>query len=189
MMYIARILYPVKVLGPGERIGIWFAGCKHHCLGCSNPELWEANKAYLLEVWQAEEMIRNITKRNSVDGFTLTGGEPMEQATDISKLLEVVNDISNDVILYTGYMLEELVGKEQKKLLEQIAVLIDGRYREEFNDGAFLRGSANQKIHILNEVFREKYEEYLQYGKNEIQNFTLRNGIISVGIHNPGFKI
>lgn len=40
-MYIARILYPVKVLGPGERIGIWMDGCEHGCIGCSNPELWD----------------------------------------------------------------------------------------------------------------------------------------------------
>ena len=41
MIYVARILYPVKVLGPGNRVGIWLAGCDHKCLGCSNPELWE----------------------------------------------------------------------------------------------------------------------------------------------------
>lgn len=43
-MYIARILYPVEVLGPGKRIGIWFCGCPRRCEGCSNPELWEFQK-------------------------------------------------------------------------------------------------------------------------------------------------
>lgn len=36
-MYIARILYPVEVLGPGKRIGIWFCGCPRRCEGCSQP--------------------------------------------------------------------------------------------------------------------------------------------------------
>lgn len=45
-MYVARILYPVMVLGPGKRIGIWFVGCRHQCKGCSNPELWETAEKY-----------------------------------------------------------------------------------------------------------------------------------------------
>ena len=45
-MYIARILYPVEVLGPGKRIGIWFCGCPRRCEGCSNPELWEFQERY-----------------------------------------------------------------------------------------------------------------------------------------------
>lgn len=36
-MYVARILYPVEVLGPGKRVGIWFSGCPSKCKGCSNP--------------------------------------------------------------------------------------------------------------------------------------------------------
>lgn len=36
-MYVAGILYPVEVFGPGKRIGIWFSGCLSKCKGCSNP--------------------------------------------------------------------------------------------------------------------------------------------------------
>ena len=39
-MNVARILFPVQVLGPGNRIGIWLCGCNRACKGCSNPELW-----------------------------------------------------------------------------------------------------------------------------------------------------
>lgn len=74
-MYVARILYPVKVLGPGNRIGIWFTGCGHRCKGCSNPELWNMDEKYYITIQQVEALIRNIEKSNSVDGFTLTGGD------------------------------------------------------------------------------------------------------------------
>ena len=59
-MYIARILYPVQVLGPGKRVGIWFVGCKHKCKGCSNPELWNINETSYVTIEQVEKLIRNV---------------------------------------------------------------------------------------------------------------------------------
>ena len=174
-MYIARILYPVKVLGPGNRIGIWFAGCHHKCKGCSNPELWKADEKYFATIEQVEKLIR-------------TGGDPVEQADELTDLLTRVADISQDVILYTGYQIKELTSEAQIKLLDRISVLIDGEYKEELNDGAFLRGSSNQIIHILSDQYRDKYEKYIRENHNEIQNFMINNEVISVGIHNREFR-
>ena len=125
-MYIARILYPVQVLGPGKRVGIWFVGCKHKCKGCSNPELWNINETSYVTIEQVEKLIRNVAKENVIDGFTITGGDPMEQASEIADLLEKVKDISEDVMLYTGYEIAELTSDMHKKLLNKVAVLIDG---------------------------------------------------------------
>jgi anaerobic ribonucleoside-triphosphate reductase activating protein len=187
-MYVARILYPVKVLGRGNRIGIWVAGCNHRCKGCSNPELWNFDDRYLVTIQQVEQLIRNVAKENVIDGFTITGGEPMEQPEELSDLLERVKDISDDVILYTGYEIGELVLDKQKALLGKIAVLIDGQYREELNDDTFLRGSSNQNIIILNRKYEKLYSDYLKNGHNEIQNFMIKNEVVSVGIHKKDFK-
>lgn len=182
-MYVARILYPVKVLGPGDRIGIWLCGCKHKCKGCSNPELWECDDKYKTTVDNVLELINNIVANNHVDGFTITGGEPMFQYDELMILISKLKIISDDIIVYTGYTKEEL----DRKNLEGIAVLIDGKYIEELNDDTFLRGSSNQKVYILNEKYRRFYDEYLESGKNQIQNFTLKDGTISVGIHRADF--
>ena len=99
-----------------------------------------------------------------------------------------VADISQDVILYTGYQIKELTSETQIKLLDRISVLIDGEYKEELNDGAFLRGSSNQIIHILNDQYCDKYEKYIRGNHNEIQNFMINNEVISVGIHNKEFR-
>lgn len=187
-MYIARILYPVKVLGPGNRIGIWVAGCHHRCKGCSNPELWKVDEKYFVTIEQVEKLICTVAVEHEIDGFTITGGDPMEQADELTNLLTRVANISQDVILYTGYQRKELTSEAQIKLLQRVSMLIDGEYKEELNNGVFLRGSSNQIIHILSEQYRDKYEKYIRGNHNEIQNFMINNEVISVGIHNKEFR-
>ena len=182
-MYVARILYPVEVLGPGKRIGIWFCGCPHKCKGCSNPELWEFQEKYKTSLEAILTLIETIAKEHQVDGFTITGGDPMYQADDLQKLTMHLCKISSDILVYTGYEIEEL----PKEYLHNISVLIDGRYIEERNNNCKLRGSDNQRIHILNSDMKRKYDLYLQNASNQIQNFYTSDGIVSVGIHKPNF--
>ena len=92
--------------------------------------------------------------------------------------------------MYTGYELQELHDMKSdtvESILSKIAVLIDGRHIEEWNHNCTLRGSENQRIWILNETYRGAYEEYLKQ-ENKIQNFTIGNHVISVGIHKKGFQ-
>jgi len=182
-MYIARILYPVEVLGPGKRIGIWFSGCSHGCVGCSNPELWQQQEKHKISIDDILALIHQISDANPVDGFTITGGDPMEQSEDLFYLLKELKKISNDILVYTGFEKEELTEKQ----LENISVLIGGKYVEELNDNSLLRGSSNQRIQILEEKQRVKYETYLNIESNKIQNFTTNDGVVSVGIHKPDF--
>lgn len=186
-MYVARILFPVKVLGPGDRIGIWFDGCNHHCKGCSNPELWEQRDIYRTDKTKVMDLIKPIAETGGIDGFTLTGGDPFLQPEALEELLPLLNDISEDIICYTGYVYEDLK-ESYGHILNKIAVLIDGKYIEDRNNGVVLRGSDNQRIIILKEEFKEKYDEYITTSKNEIQNFRTRDTIISVGIHNKNYN-
>ena len=185
MMYVARILYPVEVLGPGKRIGIWFCGCPRRCEGCSNPELWEFDENKKISVEHLLELIDHIAESNHIDGFTITGGEPFFQPKDLELLLEKLSRLSEDILVFSGYRKEEI---EQFSSLENIAVLIDGPYIKERNHGLTLRGSDNQKIHILNERYRQRYEKYLTNEKSGIQNFLDGQSVISVGIHTPDYK-
>lgn len=186
-MYIARILYPVKVLGPGERIGIWMDGCEHRCKGCSNPELWDIKNKYKTNIELVSKMINSIRENWNVEGFTLTGGDPFYQVDALEELLPYFSSINKDILVYTGYSYET-VKEKYGHLLKYIAVLIDGKYIEEQNTGAVLKGSDNQKIYILKEEYKEKYAVYLRQEHSRIQNFTLADGVISVGIHLPGYE-
>ena len=183
-MYVARILYPVKVLGPGERIGIWFCGCPRRCEGCSNPELWNFQEKYKTSPETVLSLIEKISAKNKVDGFTITGGDPIFQAGDLLRLLDGIKKISDDIIIYTGYLKSEV----PQEILKNIAVLIDAPYIQSRNNNCILRGSDNQTIYILKEKYRATYEKYLSSTENQIQNFATNDGYISVGIHRADFK-
>ncbi len=189
-MNVARILYPVQVLGPGNRVGIWLCGCSRACKGCSNPELWRQLPEYEVSVDDVFSLVQRIACNHIIDGFTLSGGEPMDQADELSHLIRLISSISEDILVYSGYQIKELTSKNDPAIdsvLRSIAVLIDGAYIEDLNNNAFLRGSSNQRIHVLNKDFEDQYQRYLTEGKNQIQNFSTQDGIVSVGIHHPSF--
>lgn len=189
-MNIARILYPVKVLGPGKRIGIWVCGCDRKCPGCSNPELWERQQKYEIALPHLKKLIEGMVSEHEINGFTITGGEPTEQAKELSELITFLNFVNEDIIVYTGSSLEELrenPSEDIKSILASIAILIDGEYIEERNTDVVLRGSDNQRINILNPRYKDQYEDYLKTTHNQIQNFTTTDGVVSVGIHKRDF--
>ena len=190
-MNLARLLYPVTVLGPGNRVGLWVAGCSRRCPGCSNPELWLQREEYEASVETVEALIRKIAQTRKIDGFTVSGGEPMEQGRSLSSLFSALQDISTDILVYTGYEFAELSSSkspEAQSLLQCASVVIAGPYIEELNNNALLRGSSNQSIHILKEEHSALYQKYLCTSKNQIQNFSTTDGIVSVGIHRKTFQ-
>ena len=183
-MYISRLLYPVEVLGPGKRVGIWMTGCVHHCPGCSNPELWTQDEKYKTDADTVMRLIHMLADDDRIDGFTVTGGDPFYQPDALRELLPRLYEINRDILVYTGYEREEL----PQDILRYIAVLIDGKYVQERNRGEMLRGSDNQRIWVSGE-YRERYEAYARKERSPIQNFAAGNGsVISVGIHLPGYE-
>ena len=189
-MNVARILFPVQVLGPGNRIGIWLCGCNRACKGCSNPELWTKRDEFEIDVANVASLIRKVAESHIVDGFTISGGEPFQQADELLLLLSYLKPISTDILIYTGYRLEELRELNSESvngILDSAAVVVDGAYIEDLNDNSVLRGSSNQQIHILNPDHEDLYRKYLANTQNQIQNFNTVDGVVSVGIHRKTF--
>ena len=181
-MYIDRIIYPVKTLGPGNRLTIWTIGCPHHCMNCSNPELWDKDTQKDISVSDVAEIIK---KKRDIDGITITGGDPFYQSAE---LLELVKEIRfagiDDILIYTGYLYEHLMEDEtSKEILRNIAALVDGPYISELNDNIGLRGSSNQRLFVFNKNYEEKYK-YFESAKRQRQNFNYNGYVISVGIPN-----
>ena len=105
-------------------------------------------------------------------------------------LLSYLTPISTDILIYTGYRLEELRALNSESvngILDSAAVVVDGAYIEDLNDNSVLRGSSNQQIHILNPDHEDLYRKYLANTQNQIQNFNTVDGVVSVGIHRKTF--
>lgn len=182
-MYVDRLLYPVTALGPGNRIALWVAGCKRQCKKCANPELREKQVYQKITPQKLIEAINSVIEYG-IDGITVTGGEPFDQAIELGEVIDGLPE-TIDVLIFTGYKYEELLEREDaRELLSRVDVLIDGEYVDELNDNkSALRGSINQHILYLNKEIQPEYEEYLAEGR-KIQNFVYDYKTVSVGIHN-----
>ena len=99
-----------------------------------------------------------------VDGVTISGGEPFDQPQQLNRLVTLLHaELTEDILVYTGYTLEQLQLRncpDTNGVLDKIAVLIDGAYVEELDDGVGLRGSSNQKIHAFRQPERYAYMEH-----------------------------
>lgn len=187
-MLIDRILYPVTTLGPGKRLVIWTQGCSKRCINCASRGLWDFDKRKEMKVEDCISSIKKYLSSEEIDGITISGGDPVEQPQELLKLVKGLKQISDDIIVYTGYEFSELTelfdNNYIKELKNNVAVLITGRYVDEKNDNkSVLIGSTNQEIHYFNNKYKEKYMQYLSEGR-KIQNVYCGNGMISVGIHN-----
>lgn len=186
-MQVARIIFPVQSLGPGNRICIWVCGCKRHCYRCANPELQAFDSTKEIEIDSLCQMLAPIL--SMADGISISGGEPFEQTAELRQLIDFISPQVKDILIFSGYTQEELRARKDydtEHILSSVAVLIDGEYIDELNQGDTLRGSSNQHIHYLNTSIQPRYEEYLRQGR-KVQNVATSSGVFSIGIHNKDF--
>ena len=180
---LARMYYPVTVLGPGERLGIWLCGCSRGCEGCISPELQHYDASREFSAQEIAGMIR--ASGLHPDGITISGGEPFYHPKALNELLKSLISLSDDIIVFTGYKLSELKGSGSEAVdeaLGNIAVLIDGPYEAELNDGKGLRGSANQNIHVFKHP--ERYAG-LETAERKLQTVYHNGRLLTIGIPEP----
>ena len=177
---IARIYYPVKVLGPGSRAGIWLTGCNRGCRGCVSPELQPYDKTREVTAADVSNMLDRISGK--IDGFTISGGEPFYKSRALRELIHTISSYSDDIIVFTGYTLEELQNMNDpytNDVLRSISVLIDGPFDAALTLCKGLRGSANQRIHIF-----RNHDRYagIEDCITELQPVVYGNSLLTIGI-------
>jgi len=135
-------------LGPGRRLVMWVRGCQRRCAGCISPELQKPGIAEPL----GPIVDKLLPLLADMDGLTISGGEPFDQAETLVALLDILRAQQDcEVLVYTGYTIEELHAGDAAwdALLQRIDLLIDGVFIEEQSNNLQWRGSDNQRVHLL----------------------------------------
>lgn len=157
--------YPVTVLGPGRRIGIWLQGCSIRCKGCVSVDTWDADPLRAVKIQDLLGWCRQ-TSRNVLDGITISGGEPFDQPDALAALLRGLHGwrrqsgVDFDILCYSGYPLKTLESSH-KNLLALLDAVIPEPYAEALPLGLLWRGSANQALVPLSERGRVRYGAFV----------------------------
>ena len=141
------------VLGPGLRAVIWVTGCRLRCRECIAPEFLDPRAGEDLAVSALAEWILCLEE---IDGVTLSGGEPFEQAAALCAVLDAVRAVKPELsaMAFTGYTLARLrshASADQLALLRRLDLVIDGPYVPARHSAKRWRGSSNQQLHRLSE--------------------------------------
>lgn len=130
--------------GPGLRTSIYFAGCRHCCPGCHNPESWDFSAG-------AEMSVEDILKIVADNGFnvSLSGGDPLYQLDNgLLDLCRRIKALGLTIWCYTGFTIEQIMESESlRRIVKAVDVIVDGPFVESRrNLGLRFRGSDNQRI-------------------------------------------
>ena len=147
--------------GLGWRAVIFVSGCPHHCPGCHNQIAQDYNYG---EEFNKQQIIERICQNSILKGITISGGEPLCKQ-NISVVLDFIKEVKKvrpafNVWCYTGYTIEQLEERKDKttnETLENIDVLVDGRFLiEKKNPELKFRGSENQRILDVKKCLQEQ---------------------------------
>ena len=135
------------VNGYGLRAVLWTQGCLTHCKGCQNPETWDLDGGFEVDVEEIKERLRSFKGQA---GITFCGGEPFLQPEPLVEIAKFVRDeLGWNVWSFSGYTYEQIQkkGSKQLELLKNLDALIDGPFILAERDLSLkFRGSKNQRL-------------------------------------------
>lgn len=184
MINIGYYCYPIQSLGPGNRFVLWTQGCNRSCYRCASPNLQSLAGG---EFYSVDALIKLMQKSNC-RGLTISGGEPLLQAQPILSLLQKVRIVLPewDIILFTGFLLEEIELDVRPQLVRLVDLLVDGPYVDSLNNGIGLRGSSNQNFHFFSQRLYSSSHEITSCPHPKRQLILLSDEeMLAVGIASP----
>jgi anaerobic ribonucleoside-triphosphate reductase activating protein len=185
--------FPVTVLGPGRRIGIWFQGCSIGCAGCVSRDTWLSDQGRSIDVAQLLEWCK-AKGSDGVDGVTISGGEPFEQPDGLVEFLRGLHawraemERPVDILCYSGFRYSRLQ-RDHGEILTLLDALIPEPFQHRRPQERLWRGSANQPLIILSALGEQRFGPFLEAGGDagaRVQVEIGEKGVWYVGIPQRG---
>lgn len=143
------------------RVSLFVSGCGKipKCKNCHNKNAWsfDFGTEYTKKT---EDYIIELLSNPRIKGFSLLGGEPMDnlQGGELLRLLKRINYELPHIEIYcwSGYKYEDLILSDiRRNFLKHIDMLRDGEYIPELKDlNQYLQGSVNQRYILCKESFK-----------------------------------
>lgn len=190
---ISRMHFPVTVLGPGRRLGLWFQGCQVRCPGCASRDTWESQAGYEVEISDILAWCRRMNVANC-DGLTISGGEPFEQPRALRLLLDGViawrSTLTRtfDILCYSGFPYLRL-RRDYGDILNRLDAIVPEPYVDKLPRGGVWRGSVNQPLIPLSLLGQYRYRRYLDSVPDQggvLQISVEADQIVYIGIPDRG---
>lgn len=177
---IHKIIDDTCAEGPGRRLVFWVQGCSLHCQGCFEQDTWNHAGGHLISV---DSIVAKVLSNPELEGITVLGGEPFEQAGSLALLLEKIRGFQKNSIVFSGYDYENLKttnNPDIKRALAFADLLIDGRFDKNARETKRpMVGSQNQNFIALSKE-GEKLIERLRVYKNRVEIRITKDGTIKV---------
>ena len=157
-----------QVNGPGRRAVIWVQGCSLGCAGCFNKRSHSTAGGREVKIPVLVDWLKSLWLADAISGLTISGGEPMEQAAEISTFLEAVRSglPPLSIGLFSGYAEGELVqgqfradsslsraqrGDLWQRIRRHLDFAVLGRYNRLQPSDRPLATSRNQQLLLLSD--------------------------------------
>lgn len=138
--------------GPGIRVAVWVSGCPHKCPGCFNQKYWSQDKGTLFTEKHLDKILQDLDN-TYIGGISFLGGEPLAPY-NVEGIFSVMREIrkkfgdKKTILVYTGYVLEELPIWVRAQVECLADMIIDGRYEKDLTHFKPFRGSDNQCFYV-----------------------------------------
>jgi anaerobic ribonucleoside-triphosphate reductase activating protein len=141
--------------GPGVRAVLWVQGCTLGCPGCFNPETHPSSSGKEVKIAELFNSILNF--QSSIEGITVSGGEPLQQLQPLLSLFTLIrSETTLSIIIFTGFEWTEMERIPRfSDLAKLVDVIIAGRFDKNKRLARGLLGSSNKTIHLLSTRYRD----------------------------------
>ncbi len=169
-MLLHALIPASRANGPGIRTVVFFQGCSIGCPKCWNPSTHQFLGTEVTVDAAVQEVLR-AHREHTLEGVTLSGGEPMQQGDDLLRLIQRLRQQASELSfgMFSGYAEHELAKghywvrgdgssePRRKSLWQEIRACLDfailGRFNQAQPSSLPLRTSRNQVLRLFSDRY------------------------------------